>query len=746
MGLPMRWLVTLFFLGIVVLPYPLSAAESSVSATASEEDPARQLRIYREALLQGSTEEIRIDAAVGLLLNRDSAGRDLLVSVLRMPDNTAATRAVCRALIKTRAAGTSIGSREMFMAPLVDLLIGADGESAQLAAEALLVFGFDDLSERLYALSHDTSLDRRARQNVIYALQIRPEPAALSELIRLLDEADAEVARAAEAALQEAFGIPVGTSRQVWKQILDDLRQKSPNEIRRERLLRQEMKLREMQAERDRWQRLYLESLDKQYDTADETARTTMILSRLDSEMAAIRVWALDKIDRHPSDGQAAMREKLLALLADESRLVRLKTARVLNNMSALNPAEKLLERLRLEEDSEVALAMFEALGEACFFAFSPGSKIELPETIKHQTLEIAETYLESDNIETAKKGAEIVRKLLELNGLPPEKSMDYLMLLAKRYEISVQRNSALRGELLGMMARLCGQGAQRERAAGLYQPYFVEAIGIDDNPPVRLAAARGLSNLDKSEALKLYKQHNLTQKGSAAVLQLVIDAAAQAGRPDDLEWLAGFLTSNGHSESSIQAFRAICQRAGAGICAEWANRLANDGLQIGLVRELLELAEQKASVEKNELLLADVRIRLVERFVQRQMPDQLAGYVQRLKAAGGNLAFPDAVAGRAVEALVMGGFFDAACDLVRVRLERDSLHKESDIVVKLDSFFRSELVHREAKASLLAKLSGLGGNAESGLFPSMIRVWQEQVAVPPVAVSASESNEPQGP
>ncbi len=133
---------------------------------------------------------------------------------------------------------------------------------------------------------------------MIYALQIRPEPEALSSLIKLLDEPDSDVARAAETSLQEAFGIPVGTGRAVWEQILNDLKQKSPDDIRRERLLRQEMKLREMQAERDRWQRLYLGVLDKQYETADETQRNAMTLESLDSDLPAIRLWALDKIDR----------------------------------------------------------------------------------------------------------------------------------------------------------------------------------------------------------------------------------------------------------------------------------------------------------------------------------------------------------------------------------------------------------------------------------------------------------------
>ncbi len=726
----MRWIITLILLGVMTLSPGLCAAEEeeSIPGIALVDDAARQFRIYREALLQGSTEEVRTDAAVGLLLNRDTASRDLLVSALRLSDNPGAGKAVCRALIKSRAVGTTIGSRDMFLEPLLERLVGSDTESARLAAEALLVFRFGDIDIRLNELSHDTKLDKRVRFNVIYALQIRPEPQALSNLIKLLDEPDTDVARAAEMSLQEAFGIPVGTGRQVWEQILNDLKQKSPDDIRRERLLRQEMKLREVQTERDRWQRLYLGVLDKQFETTEEASRIAMALERLDSELPAIRLWSLEKLERYPTSVQTVMRDKLLTLLNDESRLVRLKTARVLNNMSALNPAEKLLERFRQEKDPEVALAIFEALGEACFFAFSPGSKIELPAEVKLQTLEIAGGYLNADDVETAKKGAEIVRKILELNGLSQDLSVSYLERLVQRYQLSVQRNSALRADLLGIMARLCERGAQRERAGKMYLPYFVEAIGLGDNPPVRLAAATGLSNLDKVQALRLFKQYNLALEGSPALRLIVIEAAGQAGQVEDLEWLSGLLGSNGQTEPVLPAFRAICQRASGAVSAEWASRLDKGGTQSVFVRELLELAEQKALGEKNEILMSEVRVRLAEWYASHQTPEQLAAYLGKIKTSGGSLVFPDETGARLLEALVFGGYYDAAAEIVNVRLERASLRRDSVVLAKLDEYFQSLQVENEAKRGLLTKLMELKVSPSNSLWSSRIKIWKDQL------------------
>ncbi len=44
-------------------------------------------RIYRDALQQGSTDDIRVDAAVGLLLQNDEQGRDALLSALQSEEN-----------------------------------------------------------------------------------------------------------------------------------------------------------------------------------------------------------------------------------------------------------------------------------------------------------------------------------------------------------------------------------------------------------------------------------------------------------------------------------------------------------------------------------------------------------------------------------------------------------------------------------------------------------------------------------
>ena len=79
-----------------------------------------------------------------------------------------------------------------------------------------------------------------------------------------------------------------------------------------------------------------------------------------------------------------------MSLVSDEDRHVRLETAKVLYRMSDRNPGAKLLAQIKVEEYEDVRLAIFEALGEACYFAFSEGSKIELDASVRDETLEFA--------------------------------------------------------------------------------------------------------------------------------------------------------------------------------------------------------------------------------------------------------------------------------------------------------------------------------------------------------------------
>jgi HEAT repeat protein len=670
-----------------------------------EPNAARQLRIYRDALFSGASEQSRDDAAVELLLRDDKASREILLKALLSKDNGAARQAVCRGLISSRALGAVVRNRNDFREGLVGILVDEGGLDAQLAAEAMLVFKYREISGRLEKLVRSGEIERRIRLNVVYALKIRPDKEAMSELIRLLDDGDVEIAGAAESALQDSFGIPVGTAKEVWGKILKDLQRKSPNEIRRERLLQQETRMRKLQGELVLWRRLYLAGLDKEYEGIDEAARGVLLFERLGSELTAVKLWALDKVSRR-SAGTALPAEfgpRLVGLISDADRVVRLETARVLSKMSDLNPARELLGQFGVEKYEDVRLAIFEALGEACYYAFSPGSEIELGDEVRNETLELAAGYIIETDGSKAKKGAEVIRKLLELGGLDAALAQKYLELVAGRYEQAKSEEGPLRGELLGVMATLCGRGSYyREASAKLFEKAFVEGLGVEADSSVREAAVAGLMNIDGANALRVFKEQGLADDESSTVRETVIKLAGRVGKEEDVEWLAAKVDSNvegqslrpGSGQVAQEAIGAILGRQKAAVVAEWAEQLAWDGAGGEQVRSLFEIAEKKAEVEKAVEVLLVAREALVGIYLEGNDAEQV---------------------GRVIAAW----------------LGEQDMGAEDALAKQINAYLSSEEVDPAAKESLVGVLEGIETAEEAGERPKwaeQVKIWRESL------------------
>ena len=707
------WQVCTFFFYVLILSQVACSQEGMRSGSATgdsieTEASGRQFRIYRDALQQGSTDDIRVDAAVGLLLQNDEQSRDALLSALKSEENPQARQAVCQSLINSRGLSQTIDSLQIFQDPLMGILRGESIEQAELAAEAMLLFDYSAIAGPLDQIIQDEKLGRQVRMNVVYALQLRTEPTALRSLIKLLDDSDAEVAKAAETALQEAFGIPVGASRAVWSGILNELQLKSPEDIRRERLLRQEMKLRQVQAERDRWQKLYLLALDKQYESLDEVSREEVVLDMIESDLDPVRIWALDKASKNPVIGEG-LGDKLLSLLSDSSRDVRLRTANVLMTKSDLNPASVLLERLQVEEDAEVKLAMLEALGEACFFAFSPGSPIKLAEDIKLKTLEIASGYLRSESADECIKGAEVIRKILELNSLSNDLMQSYLGLLEKRYKESLSQDDGVRAKLLAILAHLCGQGGAKDSACTLFGSLFVDAVVVENDPALRLAAVQGLSYVDKVRALELFKQNNLIQDQSPTVQQVVIDVAGQTGDAVDLEWLLALLSGNGHNDLVWQAIKSICQRQEVSFLLDWLPELEGiSAAKDGYVREILDIAEQKAVGEKEQDMLKRVREQTIVWLAQRKVWEQAVAYLSGINYLFSENLYSNRTDFEVFKIYLYVGAAEKAAEYLDMRLEKSDIKKDSPLTVAINGYLLDEEIENDSKALFFEKVSSI--------------------------------------
>lgn len=703
----------------------------------------RQLKINKAALLHGPGEQVRVDAALELLLSQELAARKILLQSLRQRENAAARLAVCKALGQSRSWQKSIRDKKDFIQPLLGILKSKKGNEVKLAAEALLIFEYKKVSKQLKRIIADPEGQADAKLNAIYALKLRPDKEAISELIRLLDNTDKEIAAAAAKALQDWF--PVGTDKEVWGEILKDLRKKSPAEIVKDRLVRQEAKAHRLQAELQLWQKLYLSALDKMYDSsADEQRRSLFLMEYLASDHTAVRLWALDKIFQWRLSGRPIPSDfgpGLAKLIPDRSRDVRLKTSKLLARMGNLNLAKQLLEQLKVESDDEVRTELFGALGEACYYAFSPGSNISIPREIRKQALELAGGYIAQQDPRKTQKGAEVVRKLLQQDGFNISDVKKYLALLAHKYKQQEQSdNGMLGGELLNVMAGLCSQnvyGDYRAEASRLFEDIFIDALGEETNL-VREAAVTGLVNMDEVRAFSILVEKGLINDSSSTIRNSLIELAERIGGEDELVWLAEQINSNGQGSAAWTAMLKIFQRSEVAVIWQWISKFEDESAGSKLTFErkihLLRIAEEKASSENKPDVLKSVRRRLADLYSQKGEFESAAKYWGMLVEGTEEAEDKKVFLTELLDVYLRGAKLELAGLLIANRLSEKDLNPNGLFVARIGKFLNSREAGTDA-AEFLAELAKIRVPQERPNWQKQLHHWQEQFGAGAVEV-----------
>ena len=120
-------LILLLLVGCQRLGVVADNSGLSADKVAAETELGRQLKINKNALLEGSSEQIRIDAATVMLFSQDPLARKVLLDVLKQSDNKAARAAVCKAL---KAAKQPINNKEDFIVLLLEILASDDAAEA----------------------------------------------------------------------------------------------------------------------------------------------------------------------------------------------------------------------------------------------------------------------------------------------------------------------------------------------------------------------------------------------------------------------------------------------------------------------------------------------------------------------------------------------------------------------------------------------------------------------------------------
>ena len=670
---------------------PILAANAKNGASAKAK-PDVQLEIYKNALLEGSSEEIRIKAVTEMLSSENPLARKILIDALIQAKNSAARKAICKALSQSRSTEAEIKKKEDFIQPLLGVFATDDATEAQLAADATLSFEYDKIGQALENITTDASKSVRMRVNAIHALKLWPNMEATIRLIRLVDDPEKTVSGEAEKALR-SLGIPVGENYWVRQENIRELLGKGRDEFQREWIIRQETQMGNLRIEVQLWQDRYLSALNTIYDSmSDDAARGNSLKEYLSASEARIKLWALDKVYKWQfASGRqrlpAELEPILLKLISDPDKDVRLKTAG-LSVLGRMNSAEPLLAQLEAESDDQVKIALLDALGGTCSIALSVRPAKITPE-IRKRALEFAKQFLSEEDTSKARKGAEVLPKLLERNGLQQEELEGYFGLLVTRYNQQKEKpDSALREALLSAMAGLCKQeSAGRLMAAKLFKPLFIEALS-DKADFVRERAVDGLIYIDPAAALARLRT-NFYDDSSEILRKKVIDLAGEVGGKEDLPKLVGKIGSNSESGSAWQAMLKIFDGSDSATLNEWMGKLITQNSKPKLTDEqkiaFLKKAEAKAAAEPK--MLTSVIEKLADLYYTTGQFERAADYLDGQYKATSIAEEKDALLPKLVDASLRGSKLDLAVKLVGECLVKEDLSDGNAVLDSISNF-----------------------------------------------------------
>ena len=689
-----------------------------------------QLKINREVLLKSPDEQNRTDAASVMLNSENQMARKILIDVLNQSENPEARAAVCRALVMAVENNRPVQHASNFIGSLLRILrTEAEPDIAKLAAEATLIFEYKQISETLEKVASDASLPMQARLNTIYALKLQPDKKAIFKLMDLLGDPDDKITSASEQALT-SLGIPVGKDARERKRIKEELQRKGRKAFLRDWQIRQDMEkqMRLLEQKENMWRERYLATLDQIYEVQkDDTAKGAFLVEKLADPEPTVRLWALAKVERWrvgTSKLPAELGPVLVGLVSDADRNVRLKTAELLAFMEQLNSSEKLLEQFKAEQDDEVKLKIFVALGRACSYAFLPTSAIELPSQVRKETLEIAAQYLSEDQIEKTQKGAEVIKNLLEGEQLAPDDDIEYLDLLVERYK---QADKTLRGELLNIMAGLCAQSAYKAEAAERFLSLFKKALH-DDTDLVREAAVNGLINIDKSMALKSLRP--LINDNSFIIKKKIIALAGEVGNEADLVWLAGKTRTPEEADPAWQAMLGIFKDSDVKVLNQWITNFSSQDPNQKISSEkmivFLEIAKRKANGETKSEIMKDVQERLAELYSSTGDFEKAASSFSFLHKQAKTDVEKQRFLGKLLSVYLKKGDLQLAGSLIANRLLQKDLEPDDIIVVSIDSYFNGSSAESDSNA-LFKVLSEIEFDEPKPIWAEQIKRWSER-------------------
>ena len=684
-----------------------------------------QLVINRAMLLSGSDENIRIVAAKQMLLDPSEAARDAVVEILKLSDNQNAVLAVCKAIAQSCQWETQMAFTDAYIKPLAGVLGNPDIEVAHQAAAALSVYPYEAVRAELEAVLYSEA-PQQTRLNAIHAVGLKlSEKEAIGAMISLLDDKDTAISDQACKTLQG--WVPIGTNKALWNYVRTELKQKSPDEIVRDRLSSQETKVQQLQQQNKVVTDDLLAAYEQLYAAkTDPPAKSALLVEALKKPIVEVRLWAVRKVAlwRNGSDLPVEISAAAVEVISDPDPTVRFETAKLMVYMAGSNPTEKLMSQLQVEEIEQVQTALLEALSESCYYALLPSSSFKLDPKVRLYTLSKAGEFLNDKTPERIILGADVIRKLLEKNGLEDQAAEQYVSSVLNRYKKALDNNPALAAKILGVLSKFCLADFQyRAIAKKLLEQEFVTALA-SPNVDIRKAAITGLVNIDKANALKTLREKQIYNDPDPSVAAVVIALAKEVGNGSDYIWLVEKHKQN--VEGVWQTIVAILQREDVTIVEKAINSIDTFNIDDAKKIEVLEIGRKKAGIQyKSSILLAQF-------YLSRSMNAQAAELYTLLLAdpAGKTSVAEDAQ--NAINAFISGGKTASIPALVKELLNSGDIEPENPIGVKL-----IEAAASDSGAAMKAELIKITPPQPRPGWQKMVETWKPVVVPAPAPAPA---------
>lgn len=652
-----------------------------------------QLEINRDVLLsKASSEKIRANAAFILITSPDPNARRVILESLSQQDQPEAHTAICKAISRARSERRSISDPDDLIGPLFRLLAGPDQMVARLAADALLAFGYDRVGPLLERMVADPNTPLGGRINGIYALRLQPDKGAAIALLRLVDDPNQQVVSEARDALK-GMGIPEGRDIEERRQIIKELEAKSMAEFMRdwylnqlEKLLREKQQLQQQQARIAALWKILTQTMDRYFALlSDDQERAKYLAENLKASEADRRLWAVEKFYQWRTSGKAIPPELAVsvgAVLSDEDGRVRYEAAKLLSITGQLVSPDLLLVRLEAEQDERTKGMVLLALGQACDYQLGSAGAAQVPVELRAKVLQWADRFLSSQDPNRVRIGAQVMQRLLDKPAVLAAEEVDRcLARLQGRFSQIGNPDIGLRSDLLRVMVILCGQQSGcRDLATKRFGPIF-EKVYTDQDDKVRELAVDGLVSIDKGLALQRLRQVAINEKNPNIRARLM-DLVGQAGRAEDLEWLAArFVAGNPDLDPAWQAFCQIITRADTAVAADWFKRFKDQQFGSRFQSQwgtFLELLARKASGQ-TELLKQVLQEQVLYAKAQGDLGMEAQVLARLLDLVGGSQRAE--LAGQLLWLYLQMGRTEDAAGILAGALEQSDLDEQNPLV-----------------------------------------------------------------